>query len=162
MCSVCSLLTQPLWHGCTSSNLNQNLHFSHRAGLTSQTSRAEGRDWWIHTCGGNKKKRKEKERRSTSNHCWTEKPMRLHLIPAVLHSLKTKQQHSSKGSWETWQASCETGSVDTRVTGWWESDAIWQSAGLTPQFRWVWITYLCTDACTVSHLRDEWWTPGAV
>lgn len=83
------------------------------------------------------------------------KPMRLHLIPAVPDSLKTNQQHSSKGSWETWQASCETGSVDTRVTGWWESDAIWQSAGLTPEFRGVQITYLCSVLMHIMHLVKE-------
>lgn len=45
-------------------------------------------------------------------------PTRRRLVPAVLDSLKTKQQHNSKGSWESWRASCETGSVDIRVTGW--------------------------------------------
>lgn len=65
------------------------------------------------------------------------KLMRLKLIPAVLDSLKTKQRHRSKGSWETWQASCETGSVDTRVTGWWESDAFWWSVDSTPELRGV-------------------------
>lgn len=75
----------------------------------------------------------------------------------------SQNKNSSKGSWETWQASCETGSVDTRVTGWWESDAIWQSAGLTSEFRWVQITYLllCTDACNAFQLRDDSSDPGA-
>lgn len=151
MCSVCSLLTQPLWHCCTSSNLHQNSHFGHGGRTASQAGQcgtAAGTHEFALVLFFHIEPRQPK-------------PMRLHRIPAVLDSLKTKQQHSSKGSWETWQASCETGSVDTRVTGWWESDAIWQSAGLTSELMSSDnLSLLCTDACNVSQLRDERWRSG--